>query len=163
MAKPATPATPTPAEHAVKQTAKAVEHQSRKVADSAQEIKQSSAQIEDSAERTTRLAADRTLLAAERTYAAWVRTGLFALASGVGARTLLTGILPQWVTQLDASVLVAFSVFCFAAAIWRQRSLTPSAYPPDVKRIPPGLLIAVNTFLALVSFAVLIGIWFPPN
>jgi uncharacterized membrane protein YidH (DUF202 family) len=32
-------------------------------------------------------AADRTVFAAERTYAAWVRTGLAALASGVGPRS----------------------------------------------------------------------------
>jgi putative membrane protein len=31
------------------------------------------------------------LFAAERTYAAWVRTGLAALASGVGAKKLLEG------------------------------------------------------------------------
>ena len=33
--------------------------------------------------------------AAERTYAAWLRTGLFALASGIGARALLTGVVPD--------------------------------------------------------------------
>src|SRR5215213_3819156 len=104
---------------AVKETARAVEH--------------ASVQIEDSAERTTRLAADRTILAAERTYAAWVRTGLFALASGVGARALLTGLMPDWLVLADASALIAFSMFCFGAAIWRHLNPGPPPPVPDVK------------------------------
>jgi putative membrane protein len=150
---------PKSAETAVKQSAKVVEQHSRKIADSAKEIKHSSYAIEDSADRTTRLAADRTVLAAERTYAAWVRTGLFALASGIGARALLTGLMPEWLVLADASMLIAFSMFCFGAAIWRH--LHPGPPPPfsDVKRIPHAVLIAINVFLALVSLAALAGIW----
>jgi putative membrane protein len=146
---------------AVKETAQAVARDSRKIADSAQELKSSSAHIEDSAERTTRLAADRTILAAERTYAAWVRTGLFALASGIGAHALLTGLLSDWLIRADASMLVAFSVFCFAAAVWRHLHPGPPPPVPDVRRIPSAVLIVVNTFLALVSLAALIEIWAP--
>jgi len=150
---------PKAAETAVKHSAKVVEQHSRKIADSAKELEHSSYRIEDSADRTTQLAADRTILAAERTYAAWVRTGLFALASGIGARALLTGLLPEWLIQADASMLIAFSVFCFGAAIWRH--VNPGAPPPRpaVQQIPRALLIAVNIFLALVSLAALIGIW----
>jgi putative membrane protein len=147
-----------PAE-AVKQTAKAVEQHSKKIADSAKELEHSSVRIEDSAHRTTRLAADRTILAAERTYAAWVRTGLFALASGVGARALLTGLLPEWLIQADASMLIAFSIFCFGAAIWRHLNPGPPPPRPAVQQIPRVALVAVNGFLALVSVAALIGIW----
>jgi putative membrane protein len=147
------------AETALKQTAKVVEKDSRKIADSAKELKHSSYRIEDSADRTTRLAADRTILAAERTYAAWVRTGLFALASGIGARALLTGLLPDWLIRADASMLIAFSMFCFGAAIWRHVNPGPPPPIPDVRQISRPLLIAVNLFLALVSLAALIGIW----
>jgi putative membrane protein len=154
---------PSEAANAVKRTARAVEQHSRKIADSATELKHSSEHIEDSADRTTRLAADRTLLAAERTYAAWVRTGLFALASGVGARALLTGILPEWLVRADATLLIAFSMFCFGAAIWRHLNPGPPPPVPDVRRIPRSVLIGVNSFLALVSFAALIGIWFAPG
>jgi putative membrane protein len=150
---------PRPVEHAVKRTAQAVERQSRKVADSAAETKQAAAAIETSADLNTRLAADRNILAAERTYAAWVRTGLFALASGIGARALLTGIVPSWLVLADATMLIAFSTFCFGAAIWRH--LDPGPHPPlpQIHQIPSGVLIAVNAFLALVSVAALIGIW----
>jgi putative membrane protein len=148
---------------AVRQTSKAVAQHSRTIAESAKELEQSSAEIETSADRTTRLAADRTILAAERTYASWVRTGLFSLASGVGARALLTGILPEWLVQADASMLILFSVFCFAAAIWRH--LHPGLPPPvpNVRRLPGSLLIMVNVFLALVSIAALVGIWVAPR
>jgi putative membrane protein len=49
-------------------------------------LRDSTYRVEDSAERTTQLAADRTVFAAEHTYAAWVRTGLLAMASGIGAK-----------------------------------------------------------------------------
>jgi putative membrane protein len=150
---------PKAAATAVKQSANVVEQHSKKIADSAKEIKHSSYAIEDSADRTTRLAADRTVLAAERTYAAWVRTGLFALASGIGARALLTGLMPEWLVLADASMLIAFSMFCFGAAIWRHLNPGPPPPVPDVKRITHGVLIAINAFLALVSLAALIGIW----
>jgi putative membrane protein len=150
---------PKSAETAVKQSAKVVEQHSRKIADTAKELKHSSYAIEDSADRTTQLAADRTILAAERTYAAWVRTGLFALASGIGARALLTGLMPEWLILADASMLVAFSIFCFAAAVWRQLNPGPPPPIPAVQRIPAPLLIAMNVFLGLVSLAALIGIW----
>ena len=88
-----------------------------------------------------------------------MRTGLFALASGVGARALLTGILPEWLVQADASMLIAFSIFCFSAAIWRHLNPGPPPPQPAVQQIPRFVLIVVNGFLALVSLAALIGIW----
>src|SRR5262249_5279874 len=61
----------------------------------------------------------RTVFAAERTYAAWVRTGLLAMASGIGAKALLSGVVPEWLIVATGSVLVLFSAFCFGAAVWR--------------------------------------------
>jgi putative membrane protein len=148
---------------AVNQTVKMVTEDSRTITESAKEVEQSSAQIETSAERTTRLAADRTILAAERTYASWVRTGLFSLASGMGSRALLTGVLPEWLILADATMLVMFSAFCFAAAIWRHLNPGPPPPVPNVRRIPGALLIVANAFLALVSIAALIGIWMAPR
>jgi putative membrane protein len=116
--------------------------------------------LEDSADRRTELAADRTVLAAERTYASWVQLGLAALASGIGAKKLLEGIVPEWMIISVGTLLVLFSAFCFGAAVWRQ--VDPGVPPPrpDVRRIPPHVLIVVNAFLALVALAALIGIWF---
>jgi putative membrane protein len=123
-------------------------------------IEKSTARVEDSADRRTELAANRTLFAAERTYAAWVRTGLVAMASGVGAKPALSGLVPDWLIGVTGTVLVLFSVFCFAAAVWRQLYPGPPPPVPDAKRLHPALLVLVNGFLALVSIACLIGIWF---
>src|SRR5437868_7314765 len=126
------------------------------IKDSATQMKRSTAHVEDSADRRTQLAADRTVFAAERTYAAWVRTGLVALASGIGAKKLLVGVIPEWMIVATGSLLVMFSAFCFAAAVWRQ--LYPGAPPPDpdTRGIQPWLLVLVNGFLALVALAVLV-------
>jgi putative membrane protein len=143
----------------VEETLDAIHEQSRGVADTAHEVHRATAHVESSADRTTRLAADRTLLAAERTYAAWVRTGLFALASGIGAHALLAGLMSKWLVLADATALILFSVFCFAAAIWRHLRPGTAAPVPHVQQIPPAVLIVLNVFLALISIAALIGMW----
>ena len=67
----------------------------------------------ESADRRTELAADRTIMAAERTYASWVQLGLGSLASGIGAKKLLQGMVPTWMTVGTGTLLVLFSAFCF--------------------------------------------------
>jgi putative membrane protein len=106
-------------------------------------------------------AADRTVLAAERTYAAWVRTGLVALVAGVGAKTSLGGVLPDWAILFNATLLVFFSAFCFAVAVWREiRPGHDSLKRSDVWRIPRALLLVVNGGLLLVALGAVLGIWF---
>jgi putative membrane protein len=117
-------------------------------------------QPQDGPDRRTQLAADRTVLAAERTYAAWVRTGLAALASGIGAKKLLEGVVAEWMIWGVGTILVAFSAFCFGAAVWRQVFPGPPPPHPDTPRIPPFLLILVNGFLVLVALSALVSIWF---
>jgi len=141
-----------------KSTAVTVEKQSAKVADSARQLKESAVRVEDSADRRTELASNRTALAAERTYSAWIRTGLFALASGAGAKGVLTGLMPAWVVTADSSALIAFSIFCYGAAVWRFRNSGASRPSPDVPRIDARILIATSVFLSLVSLAALIGV-----
>jgi putative membrane protein len=138
----------------------AIVKQSRKLAESAETLKESSEQLEDSADRRTVLAGNRTVLAAERTYGAWVRTGLIALASGLGAKAALQDVVPEWVILLNGSILVLFSAFCFGAAVWRQFPPYPPPPNPDTKQMHPLLLVAINGLLALVSLAALFGIWF---
>lgn len=106
-------------------------------------------------------AADRTVLAAERTYAAWVRTGLVSLAAGVGAKTTLGNVLPEWMILLAGSLLVLFTGFCFVAGVWRE--IWPGHDSPrrsDVRRLPNALLVVVNGGLLMVSLAALLGVWF---
>ncbi|MBW8815214.1 MAG: DUF202 domain-containing protein [Caulobacterales bacterium] len=124
---------------------------------------QTADRVGDSADRRTQLAADRTVLAAERTYAAWVRTGLAALASGVGAKALLGGVIARGLALATGSVLVVFSMICFAAAVWREAD--PGAPPPrpDTRRLPRPLLLLLNGFLIVVDAAVLVGLWTGPG
>lgn len=105
------------------------------------------------------LAADRTVFAAERTYAAWVRTGLAALASGVGAQKLLLGTVPHWMLASLVTILVAYSAFCFAAAVWREIYAGPPRPRPDARRLPRLVLVLVNGLLILVAAAILVGFW----
>ncbi|HEY5125964.1 MAG TPA: DUF202 domain-containing protein [Bradyrhizobium sp.] len=147
---------------AQKSTSAAVEVQSAKVAESAAKLKESSVRIEDSADRRTELASNRTALAAERTYSAWVRTGLFSLASGAGAKGVLTGLMPAWIVTADSSALILFSIFCYCAAVWRFANSGASRPIPDVPRIDARILMVMSGFLSLVSLAALLGIWLAP-
>jgi putative membrane protein len=136
-----------------------VQNSTLKLAETVETIEKSTVRVEDSADRRTELAADRTVFAAERTYAAWVRTGLFALASGLGAKIALAGIIPEWLIMANGSVLVLFSVFCFVVAVLHPLQPGPPPPKPDVRGVPPMVLVAVNAVLILVSFASLIGLW----
>ena len=139
---------------AAAQTSKAAETSAR----AARTTSSAAVITKDSAERRTELAGDRTIFAAERTYAAWVRTGLVGLAGGIGARSLLEGLVPGWMVMAQATVLMLFAIFCFVAGVWRQLfKVEPEA--PDIDKLPGGLLIAVNVFLALVAATALVGIW----
>ena len=60
------------------------------------------------------------------------------------------------------TLLVLFSAFCFAAAVWRELRTGVPPPQPDVRRIPTAVLILVNGFLALVSLTALLGIWLVP-
>lgn len=137
-----------------------VARQAEQVRKSAKSLEHSADAVVDSADRRTELAADRTVLAAERTYAAWVRTGLAALASGVGARALLSHILlPAWFGTITGTLLITFSAFCFAAAVWRQATRIAPPSAPDARRLPGGILVALNGFLILVDLVAIVGVW----
>jgi putative membrane protein len=140
------------AQKAVKATAEDVKASARNVESSATSIKKTS-------DRSTELAADRTVFAAERTYAAWMRTGLAALASGIGARALLGKVIADPMVMFASTVLVLFSVFCFAAAVWRELVPKLSEPVPDARKIPSWVLFGINGSLAFVSVLALIGIW----
>jgi putative membrane protein len=141
-------------------TSAAIETQSKKVADSAKKLKESSVRIEDSADRRTELASNRTALAAERTYSAWIRTGLFSLASGAGAKGVLAGLMPMWIVIADSGALIVFSIFCFCAAVWRFDRSGANRPDPDVPRIDARILVAMSAFLSIVSLAALWGVLF---
>ena len=144
----------------LEQSAEKLKRTSARVEDSSHKLTASTEKIKDSASRTTELAADRTILAAERTYAAWVRTGLASLASGIGAKKLLAGVVPEWMVIGTGTLLVLFSAFCFVVAVWRELVPHTIEPEPDIHRVPPVLFIIANGFLTLVALAALLSIWF---
>lgn len=105
------------------------------------------------------MAADRTMMAMERTYAAWVRTGLAALASGVAARTLVSPAVTSVVADVMASLLIAFSTFCFVAGVWRNGRHPAAAAASDLRRVPRSVLIGANGIMVLISLSALVGLW----
>ena len=131
----------------------------RKLADSAEEIKDSATLQLESAERRTELAATRNVLAVERTYTAWVRTGLAALASGVGAKPLLSTVIPSWLASSAGTALLLFSGWCFVAGVWRVWHLGVPPPSPDVRPLPRPLVLVMNGFLLAVTVVALIGVW----
>jgi putative membrane protein len=84
---------------------------------------------------------------------------LFAVASGAGAKGVLAGLMPVWVILIDGSVLILFSIFCFAGAVWRIRNSGAVRPDPDVPQIDHRILIAMSVLLSLVSLAALSGLW----
>jgi len=85
------------------------------------------------------------------------------MATGIGAKALLTDLLPHWLVMTSGSVFILFSVFCFGAGVWRHLYPGPPPPVPDVSRIHPAVLILVNGILGMVSIAALIGIWLDPG
>jgi putative membrane protein len=86
-----------------------------------------------------------------------MRTGLAALAAGIGARALLEKLVTPWLVMSASIVLLIFAEFCFIAGVWRE--LTGKEKPqPDAPQIPAWLLVFFNGFMVLLGLAVLVGI-----
>ena len=83
-----------------------------------------------------------------------------ALASGIGAKKLLEGVVPEWMIISTGSLLVLFSAQCFIVAVWREVFPDIKDPQPEVRRLPSVLLIASNGFLTLVALAAIFSIWF---
>ena len=143
----------------LKTSAEALEQTSERVDDSARKMTTSTEKMKDSADRRTELAANRTVLAGERTYAAWIRTGLVSLASGIGAKKLLEGVVSEWMVIGTGTLLVLFSAMCFVVAVWRELFTGAPPPNPDIRQLPSALLIVANGFLTLVALAALLSIW----
>jgi putative membrane protein len=69
-------------------------------------------------ERTV-LARERNALANERTFSAWVRTGLTAVAAGVGIAELIPPVHVEWLTVVIGAMFVGGGILIFALAVWQ--------------------------------------------
>jgi putative membrane protein len=108
---------------------------------------------QESLERTS-------VLANERTYAAWVRTGLTALASGLGIEEFLGdgSVVPAGITRAISLILLASSGLCFFLAAWRYQHVGVRMVSTHVSGAPISLMIFLSTVLITVSLLALVGI-----
>ena len=107
----------------------------------------------EEAEERTDWAQERTLLAEERTFSAWVRTGITAIAAGVGIAKLLASAAWPWITRAIGVIFVLAGMGAYLVAFWRYRQQYAPMKAERVDVIPLwalGLII-----LALLITAVL--------
>ena len=107
---------------------------------------------------TNRLALDRTVLANERTYQAWLRTGLAALASGLGVAKFLQGSMPLWMLLTVAITLILLSAAAFMQAAWRYSHLHLRMAHLDIDAMPTWMVKLTSVLLTTCSIIALIGL-----
>jgi putative membrane protein len=89
-----------------------------------------------------------------------VRTGLLALAGGIGARALKD--VPSWLVLANGTLLIGFSLFCFGAAVWRHFHPGPPPPAPSVKVMPWPALVVANAVLSIIAVGALVVLWSMP-
>lgn len=104
------------------------------------------------------LALDRTVLANERTFQAWIRTGLSALAAGLGVAKFLQDSLPIWMLLVIAIILILLSVAAFLQASWRYSHLHIRMAELDVDATPLWLVNTISGLLSACSVLALLGV-----
>lgn len=108
----------------------------------------------------TNLALDRTVLANERTYAAWIRTGLAALAAGLGTAKFMADLLPLWSIRIVVAVLIIFSAVAFLLAAWRYSHLHIKVSHLEVESLPLAMIRGLSLLLAGCSMIALTCLWY---
>lgn len=101
----------------------------------------------------------QSVLANERTYAAWVRTGLTALATGLGVERFLGGVIPDPFIRVTSMTLLSFSIFSFILGSWRYHHVGSRLKSEEVTGAPTQLLVFLSVVLAFISLLAMIGVW----
>ena len=104
------------------------------------------------------MALDATVLANERTFQSWIRTGLAALASGLGVARFFSESMPLWMLLTIASVLIALSIGAFMLASWRYNNLHFKMQELDVDATPRWVVRLISFSLVGCSVLALAGI-----
>jgi len=115
--------------------------------------------MEDGTPDTTALSLDRTVLANERTFQAWIRTGLSALAAGLGVAKFLQDTMPLWMLITIAVTLILLSIAAFLQASWRYTHLHVRMSDLDVDATPLWLVRTISFMLAGCSVLALLGVF----
>lgn len=103
---------------------------------------------------------DRTLMAEERTFSAWVRTGLTAIATGLGIVKLMPEAEPVWAVQSLGVILVVVGGMVFGFAFWGYKRGSRNWNRAMPRAVPLwliglfSLLLVVSAVLALILIVV---------
>lgn len=113
----------------------------------------------DFAEDRTDFAEDRTSLANERTFAGWMRTGLAALAVGIGFQALFRSMEPVWVPKALATLFVLISIFIFVTAERRGCRVVERLDTHEVRNAPRRDMRIMAAALSLGAAALIAALW----
>lgn len=113
-----------------------------------------------SRERTD-LALQRTLLANERTYSAWLRTGLTAVAAGLGIAELLESISMPGLTRGIGIILILAGMATYFVAMWRYRQTCNDLRYKELGLTPCWMLNLLAVSLLLSTILSLIVLLYP--
>jgi putative membrane protein len=111
------------------------------------------------AEDRTDLAEDRTVLANERTFAGWMRTGMAAVAIGLGFNALFEMLEPSWVPKAIATGFLLIGAFIFIAAERRACAVLGRLDTHQVKSFKAVNVRLITVALVAATSALVAAIW----
>lgn len=108
----------------------------------------------------TELAEDRTVLAHERSFASWLRTGMAAVAIGLGFHAIFKAVEPTWAGKAIASAFLLIAIAIFYSAQRRARGVLDALAPNKVVALKPIRIRALSFALMGATLALMLAIWF---
>lgn len=111
-------------------------------------------------EQRTDLAEDRTMLANERTFAGWMRTGLAAVAMGLGFEAVFGKLEPTWVPKSIATLFILIALFIFWLAQHKACKLHNRLHSHKVDPVPTTDIHWIAGIFAFGAAALGVAIWF---
>lgn len=113
----------------------------------------------EKADERTDWAEDRTLLAKERTFSAWGRTGLAAIAAGIGIARLLKSVESQWIATTVGILLILTGGMIFLLGFFSYRKALKKLEEQGVRGTSLWLIGLITLFLLLSTVFALILIF----
>ncbi len=101
-------------------------------------------------------AAQRTLLANERNFSAWMRTGLAALATGLGIGKLLGSMGAPTLTRLIGVSCIMVSAVVFVLALWRYKKVYDALNREGIQATPMWIIHFVIAGMLLSDIVAMI-------
>ncbi|MGI8891951.1 MAG: YidH family protein [Bacteroidia bacterium] len=106
-------------------------------------------------EDRTEFAIERTDLARERTFSAWARTGVTAMAAGLGISRLLRSVDNEWLASTLGIILVATGALIFAVGYYSYRQVLKKKNNTIIKHS----LLMVSIVSGGLFLSAILGIW----